>query len=475
MHKHLNLYIAAAILALAPTACGNDDEYETSVDYASTQVKSFNLLANNKILNNLDSVYFSIDLVNARIFNADSLPFGTQINKLQVNISTDNCSAVEIRFPKPDQKGDSIINYLENTTDSIDFSRGNVRLHVVSLDKVAWRDYSIEVNVHKTVADSLLWFTDDLIGIPTSLAAPVEAATANMNRDLYTLTADASGRYCLNIASSPLETGENRTVTFPFTPAIETFTATTATFYILADTGDLYSSPDAVNWSSCGVNWVSITAPYGNQLLGITKEGDAYKHASYPGSSLLPAADDFPIAGNSQAIGFTSKWSPVAQIITLGGTKADGTPSPTVWAYDGTAWAKIADNTPMKVTGATMFPYYVCETDTNTWVATTRSVFVAIGGMESDKKINGTTYISYDLGFNWHTAPELMQAPKNFPALYGSRAYIYNKAMPSRAVRPITEWDTPYIYLYGGHNNAGDLYPHILRGVVNKLQFKPLQ
>ncbi|MDE5608334.1 MAG: hypothetical protein K2I64_05320 [Muribaculaceae bacterium] len=473
MLKKFPLYLATAISAFAFASCDKDSNYETNTDYASTLVKSFSLQANPKILNNLDTVYFSIDLVKGRIFNADSLPFGTKVNRLQVSVTTDNCSAVEFHIPRPGQT-DSIINYLEHSTDSIDFSNGAVRLHVVSFDRLASRDYSVEVNVHKTVADSLLWLVNEIAKVPSSFAAPTATATAQLGKELYTLSTDGSA-YCLHKASNPLDPGTATEVTFSFTPRIATLTATRSALFILADNGDLYSSADGTSWTACGECWYSITAPYGDSLLGIALTDGVYTHVTYPASSAAPIAVDFPISGNSQAIAYTTQWSPDAQIITLGGRKADGTTAPSVWAYDGSSWAKVADNTPMSVDGAVMFPYFVCETDTNTWVTTTRTVFVALGGRQNDNTINGTTYISYDLGFNWKKAPDLMQQPARFPAIYTSRAYIYNETLTSRAVKPITEWDTPYIYIYGGTDIYGTAWPYVLKGVINRLQFKPLQ
>ncbi len=473
MLKKFPLYLASAVTLVAAIACDDDSNYETAADYASTQVKSFSLLANPKILNNLDTIYFSIDLVKGRIFNADSLPYGTPVNRLQVSVTTDNCSAVELHYPRPGQT-DSIVNYLEHSTDSIDFSNGPVRLHVVSFDRLASRDYSVEVNVHKTVADSMLWFVDNIFPVPSGLETITATATVQLGKDLLTLSTDGTA-YSLNRAMSPLDPGVNTDVTFGFTPRIETFTATRSTLYILADNGDLYSSPDGTAWTACGVSWYSITAPYGDTLLGIEYADGSYSHVTYPESLTTPIAADFPVSGNSQSIAYSTRWSPLSQIITLGGRKADGTTTPTVWAYDGTSWAKVADRTPMSVDGATMFPYYVCDTDTNTWVTTTRTVFIALGGIQDDNTLNGTTYISYDLGFNWKKAPDLMQQPLEFPGVYGSRAYIYNETLTSRAIKPITEWDTPYIYLYGGTRPDGTTFPCILKGVINRLQFKPLQ
>lgn len=66
----------------------DDDSSEVLKDetVASVAVSSFSLRANKNIMQNLDSVFFSIDLDRGIIYNADSLPKGTDISKLTVNI-----------------------------------------------------------------------------------------------------------------------------------------------------------------------------------------------------------------------------------------------------------------------------------------------------------------------------------------------------------------------------------------------------
>ena len=66
------------IVALAGagfTACNSshDDFYDTELP-SSAIVKSFYISENDKVLDNLDKVFCSIDLANLRIFNADSMP-----------------------------------------------------------------------------------------------------------------------------------------------------------------------------------------------------------------------------------------------------------------------------------------------------------------------------------------------------------------------------------------------------------------
>ena len=56
------------------------------------------------------------------------------------------------------------------------------------------------------------------------------------------------------------------------------------------------------------------------------------------------------------------------------------------------------------------------------------------------------------------------------PAWY----HIVTGVPASRATQPVTEWDCPYIYVFGGVTPTGGLSNNIWRGVINRLSFKPL-
>ena len=56
------------------------------------------------------------------------------------------------------------------------------------------------------------------------------------------------------------------------------------------------------------------------------------------------------------------------------------------------------------------------------------------------------------------------------PAWY----HIVTGVPASRATEPVTEWDCPYIYVFGGVTPTGGLSNNIWRGVINRLSFKPL-
>ena len=65
---------AGAMVAFSGCNSSDTPWNNDPANYSGTQITSFNLKADKAILNNLDSVFFSIDLIDARIFNANPLP-----------------------------------------------------------------------------------------------------------------------------------------------------------------------------------------------------------------------------------------------------------------------------------------------------------------------------------------------------------------------------------------------------------------
>lgn len=499
------------------TSCNSDDDTEISeIVYGSTQVKSFNLKADSKILSALDSVFFSIDLVNAQIFNADSLPYGTRVNKLVLQITTDACSKVELNVPLKNGK-DTVVNYLTNSTDSIDFSNGPVRMHLVSYDGKAERDYTIRVNVHQMVPDSLYWNRTAMRKLPTNLASPRQQKTVKYNDKVYTLVSDGSvntvgsdgSNYTLASTDNPYNDGWNiQRVTFGFTPQISSLAATSNALYILDSNGRLYTSADGTSWGYVAEKWHAIYGGYEGKLLGVKEENGKYILVTYPNGNEITAPADFPVEGVSQLCSLSSKWTVKPQVVMMGGVTASGELTNTVWGYDGAQWAKLSKDFPKAVANATMFNYSIAQTDTLSWRTKELEVLIAMGGETADG-INDKVYVSRNSGLDWKMGDDLLQLPEYILPRTGAQAVVVNttayagnnaskargnsrawieysdKPLPrwwmpanseilSRAVAPVTEWEVPYIYLFGGYDNAGTLYDSVWRGVINRLTFKPI-
>ena len=87
-------------------------------------------------------------------------------------------------------------------------------------------------------------------------------------------------------------------------------------------------------------------------------------------------------------------------------------------------------------------------------------------------------YVSRDMGVNWKKGSEELQLPEYIPFATGASLIVFEKTMTDAApaaIKPITEWQCPYLYLFGGESADGVLLDDYWSGTVNYLTRKPLQ
>ena len=498
MLKKFALYIIIATITTAFIACNKETD-DPTLSSSNVMVTSFSLNANDSILNNLDSVFFSIDLTNAKIYNADSLPYGTDVSRLVVNIGTSGSSVAELSIPRPG-KNDSIVNYLKHSSDSIDFSNGPVKLHLVAVDGISSRDYTISVNVHQIKPDSLFWNKLSLNKLPSLLSNPSTQKTI-VYKEKALCISGSHPQYTLATIDNPSNFYWDKTeISFPFTPNINSLNATNNALYILDTDGNLYTSADALSWVACNEKWHHIYGGYDNKLVGVKEINGEYYHITYPASTTTLVEDDCPISGTSPFVMFTSEWETTPQAFVMGGRRSDGKVIGDMWGYDGTSWAKISQEGIYPREGMTFFAYYTFTTNTSNWSTTKYPTLVAFGGLDQEGYPGKNVYISIDMGLNWKLADDLMQLPDYIPAMGDAQALVFNRTIQargasswveypskdlpywweiaspihSRVSQPINKWDAPYIYLFGGYDKEGNLYNTIWRGIINRLSFKPV-
>ncbi|MCH5319921.1 MAG: hypothetical protein J1E38_09480 [Paramuribaculum sp.] len=489
----------ALIIGLCLTGCNTDDSGWITIEDPSAQsveVKSFKISKNGNIVANVDSVFFSIDLANARIYNADSLPVGTVVGKVVLEIETATVSKSEIVF-KTSEGTDTVIDYLEHSTDSVDFSYGPVSLRLVSYDQQVVRNYSIEVNVHQSKPDTLTWGNEDFDPLPSELTAPKQQKTVVFNDKFYCLSS-ADGSYSLGVCENPAtKSWETKNIAVPTNSDTQTFTSTDDALYIIAD-GTLYRSDDECeSWYSTGSSMNYIYGGYGTTVLGVVNTGGSFMHVTYPESTTKQVAANCPVSGTSTPLVFSSEWSSNPMFMVMGGKTASGSLTGSVWAYDGFSWSAISISPVPAWEGAIFYPYYTISVN-NQWVTTLTDVLVASGGRLEDGTISDIVYISRDRGIHWALAPAYMQKPVvaddsegedeeaeaasiddedyYIDQRYGAQAYVANYTLhtpASRVAAPIVDWSCPYIYVFGGYNQSDEL-GGVRRGVLNYFTFIPI-
>ena len=523
MKKRILLYIFAFLaFAMAGVSCNDDEEeQESSVatyTQSSTAITGFNLIENNDILANLDSIFFTIDLENARIYNADSLPKGTDISRMLVELSYPNCYSVEVSISNAERMRDTTFAY--SNADTIDFT-GNVNIKVTALDYVTNRTYDVKVNVHQLESDSLQWGEVSYSTLPSMHGSVSEQKSVEYDGDVYCLMND-NGYYVLATADSPTDAWTKQEVSFPFTPDVRSLTASDDALYILsADDGKLYASVDAVNWTDCGTAWSCIIGGYGNRVLGVADNGGTYYYDEYPrraGFASTAVDDGFPVSGMSNIAVYDNSWgsSPIA--ICMGGVTASSELVEYAWAYDGNVWSVLSNNGIGGHEGMSLLLYTTYSVNEDNWSATALPTLMAWGGRTADGELSNTMYVSRDMGVNWSVADTLLQLPAYIPAMYRADALVFasvrtdatavrasagtsmwrnmpspempvwfNTAIPAalpqsvlatrssgNGISPVTEWEVPYIYVFGGEDLQGNTHDTVWRGLLNRLSYKPI-
>ena len=497
MKRYISIYLVLALVAaMSLQSCNkkNDEPASTTTDYdvyssASTLVSSFGLKANTKILAHLDSVKFTIDQDRGIIYNVDSLPRGTRINALLVDLSTAaNVSSREFIIKNGTVQRDTTISYNSSKSDSIDFT-GDVTLRITSYDKAHVRDYKVKVNVHKQDVDAMVWDPGRRRDLPNVMSTLWASKTVMQDGNFLCLVND-NGSYVLSRSDDPLAgTWEKAVLPLPFTPQIESFNATSDALYLLDGNGQLFMSDDmGQNWSDCGVAWHSIIGVYGNKLMGVMKDADGnYLHAEYAQGAAIVGSqipNGFPVESMSNMVMASNEWTSSQQAMIVGGIIADGSFSNKVWGYDGKTWAPLSSgNVLPEVSDAVIFPYYTMVKSTTGTTYVKKVTWMIMGGRLSDGNINTKSYVSRNQCINWSVGESTIQQPDYMPAFYGAQVYSYDRTRTSSStlrayspghVTPVTEWECPYIYIFGGYGNNGTPLNSIWEGVLTGLTFKPV-
>ncbi len=508
--------VSAAALAVScnsgTTSIYEEDDYEN----ANVMVRSFSFKENKDICENLNNVFFSIDLKTGNIYNADSLPYGAPIDKLipVLTFPSEGIGAAEFHIPR-EGNTDSIVAWEESFDSELNFSRGPVTLRVTSLSNHFVRDYKIKVNVHKEKPDTMIW--RDLAvaenGLPGGLATASAQRTVKMGDRLFCLVKNGTDYRISSTTTPGADQWKIITPSFGFTPDVNSLMATSDALYLKAEgeSGTVYKSSDGSSWSSTGIGAYSLISSYGSSVFAVKKSGDAFSIVKYPENEEIALPEGFPVEGASVPCEYSVEWqlSPVSSI--AGGRTADGKLSNYLWSYDGHDWAKITNKGFSEgLYAPVMVPYFTIKIGSY-WTIQKSSVFMIMGGSNAEGKINRKVYLTKDYGLTWYNADKYMQLPDEVPVFVNAQAYTidtkYEVPKPgdgeekasraSNGWRPVkgkqlmpymrlalpqrsrmtqlpTSWDCPYIYMFGGYDAEGKLSNTVWRGVLNRFTFVPI-
>lgn len=254
--------VTPAILVLAAALCFNtscikEKEVETSpqaaigaftIGYFDVPSNEINYLGHDTTImtRHYGGMYpMTIDGLENRIYNTDSLPYASDLTSVTCNITAKGTVVYEYL----DDPG---TGYVYGSKDPIDFSRP-LSFKVVSSDGSYIRTYDFKLNVHQIFPDSLRWKKSEA----PQLSSPQLSIMADT---LYLLGLDASSNP--SVAACPLSTGIWSDAVPATGLAGQPKAMMTFNGMLYANCGQtLYCSPDGLAWTVIVNGVKAIYAP----------------------------------------------------------------------------------------------------------------------------------------------------------------------------------------------------------------------
>lgn len=451
MKKNLAIYLVLLASVFSAVSCGSEVEEAEPLPYA--MIKSFRLGeirssypaftsdGRDTVLRktiSMATVPFSIDQAAGKIFNADSLLFGTDVSKVTITMSAEGIPSIYV---------DSTGLY-ENiyTTDSLDFTAPR-KFRVYSAGALCYKDYEISVNVHQVDPELMVWQKSQA---PEGIL-PVRAA--GLGDEMCLFGTDAAG----NVAVS--KTALNDTVWSASgvaglpAEALASVTAYNGRLYAVAS-GNVYSSANAIDWevTPTGTGAVAIVgASDEEQKLWIAGDGGLLCSSdglSFEAAGNLP--EGFPLYGVSQASYPLAHNRNIIRYMLVGYPTAAKEGNPSVWCRlsNESKWACYDDE-------HNQFP---CPALKDVTVLHYDNFLYALGGAGKaggvERAAFSSFFVSKDNGIVWRENESFYQ---RLPKELAGSSLPFAIASDSRN----------FIWIIAGGPDGG-----VWKGIINRLGFK---
>lgn len=449
MRNKIGLFIAGCFALIFTSCLGGDDyNYNPGVD-KNCQIVSFTL--EHSGIPELANTKFTIDQMNGRIFNIDSLPYGTNLQKAicTVGYMNSNTAGAKVRQLAV---GDTIE---WNAKDSLDFSKP-VIFEVIAQDGVTTKPYTAHVNIHTVVPDTMIWSlqTNRINGVRMKDQKVIANGDSYL---MYVKMYDEARELRLYKTLGDMAAWQEIQASgLPANAVLQQMLSYNNTFYAHTEDGGFYSSSDAVNWKKAG------NAPSLKTLLGVID-------ATGKQASGLAAIMD-----NSGVLTFAvmnelGEWSPGEEVPEMFPLSGFGVSDFDAMYYNYLLVVAGRDKNGWllnKSWSTSDGKHWVMLTDASGNYFTTREgvmltvydgKYYLIGGLEAGGAASSEIFTSSDRGVTWVAA----EAKMVFPDIFLARGFS----------SIVVDKDN-YLYLFSGKtNSSGNQMNDIWRGRINRLGF----
>ena len=478
--KFCGLLFIGGLLNLMSSCLGGDKYEMEEWMMHNAQIASFYLTCDS--ISGLDSVKFTIDQVNSKIYNVDSMPFRTLIDhKVLVEMEADNPYGVSSIIFIEQATGDTV----QSVLDSVDFS-APVIIKVTAYDGLTEKIYEAKLNVHQVNPDTMVWekYADILPGKTFQ-----DMKVVSFNGFYYMYVVENSGYQLYRSDIRDMVNWDKLDLSgFPAQAKLSQMTAFDREMIVLSEAGILYCSEDGQEWTPVEVE-IPVKSLLGylpantisgrDDVLCCIAEADGMlsfisidKQRAVTQGKEIP--DAFPVSGFGQ-FDYETMYYP-RLVIASGGDSKDMLSDKAWTTMDGLTWTVLTN--PHSVfsrrEGAAVFYYDNC--------------FFVVGGYNESGKALKDLNFSKDQGISWlntyivtvYTEEEgddeheyYYDDAKEQYYYYDERAYYpIDKEYEARGFSSVFIDKDNYILLFGGKATKDtNVLNEIWRGRINRLGF----
>lgn len=442
----------AGLAFLMSSCLGTGDTAIDDWNLGNAQISAFSL--SNDSIEGLSDVVFTIDQVNGKIYNRDSMPYGTVIDeKVICSISYEYVVLGTIFVSSG---GDTVY---WNGSDSVDFS-SPVQITVYPYDGVSMKTYEARINIHQVNPDSMVWELYSGL-IPGKSFSEMKILSYNDYYYMYAKEPSVSGTgvecKLYRSGTSDMAKWEQIPLTgMPGNTVLSRMTEYESFLYTFTTNGELYRSADGHTWSQVAdVPYIQVligSIP-GNRiggspvLSGISKVGETLRFVTMNGNMewqtgpVTPAT--FPLSGFG-VLNYEAMYYPYLSI--SGGRDSEDQLSGMTWSTtDGLSWISITNKQSEFAAreGPSFFSY-----DT---------LFYLIGGLDASGAALKDICYSKDKGVTW----------------WPDTVHIMPEDYSARGFSSVVIDEDNYILLFGGKADKDtDILNELWRGRINRLGFR---
>ncbi|MEG1728510.1 MAG: DUF6242 domain-containing protein [Bacteroidaceae bacterium] len=420
--------LAVVLSSVLVAACGSNDEHivSTSSDCAITNVALGTLYRtmhsttvagkDTTYTTNFSGRYFpmSIDQQKLEIYNVDSLPINTHINKTILSITADGSISIRPLNAETDIRFSS--------TDSIDFSTPR-NFTILSTDGTSKKTYKIKMNVHQVESEKFTW---NLINKTDNNLKECSQQRSFLNNGyIYLFGIENEKAFLLKASTADELAWEKTEIGNAASFSISSLQSFDGLFYTLAN-GLLSTSKDGISWNSIQPNLLmdKLVAAGKKEIYGL-KDGKLYGSVNglhWEEQKLDSSFDNFP-TDHLSSISFTSRINKDIEFLLLGGTKGKESK---LWKKEN--YFTINEITPWSFCPNTEENKYSLPVLTSLTFLNYDNSQLAIGFQDHNLT---PFFLSKDGGLTWikskktYTLPTSLTPPSNYSCIVDSDNFIW--------------------------------------------------